>query len=164
MAFNVYHTDVDNLIVSRAVTSSFSQPININEAEMKGVEFTATYQGFGGQHQINAGYVDAEDKATGEQLIRRAKDQFSYQFDTTIGDLALYVEYQYRGERDDSVFGVGRVKLDSYHLVNLTASYAVTPNLSVESRITNAFNESYETVANYNTQDRAAYIGINYAM
>ncbi|WP_448550894.1 TonB-dependent receptor domain-containing protein [Thalassotalea montiporae] len=164
MAFNLYQTDVDNLIVWLPDANFFFQPTNVNEAEMSGIEFTAKYQGFGGNHQINAGYVDAEDKATGEQLIRRAKDQFSYQFDTNIGDLSLYVEYQYRGEREDNVFGVGRVKLDSYHLVNLTASYPVTANLSVESRITNAFNENYETAVNYNTQDRAAYIGINYAM
>ena len=164
MGFNVYQTDVENLIVWQPDANFFYKPENVNKVEIKGVEFTANYQGLGGQHQISASYVDTEDKATGEQLIRRAKDQFSYQFDTSFGDLAVYVEYQYHGKRDDSDFTLGKVELDSYHLVNVSASYPITTNLTLESRITNAFDENYQTALNYNTGERAGYIGINYSM
>ncbi|NMP31737.1 TonB-dependent receptor [Thalassotalea sp. M1531] len=164
LAFNVYQSDIENLIAWQADENFFYKPENINDVEISGVEFIASYQGFGGGHQLNASYVDAEDKTTGKQLIRRAKEQFSYQFDTKVGELSLYVEYQYKGKRDDTSFATGDIELDSYQLVNLSASYPLTANLTVEARLTNAFDEEYQTALGYNTQERAGYLGINYAM
>ena len=162
--FSVFQTDVEDLIAWMPDENFFYKPENVNEVEIKGAELTAYYIGLGGTHQVNASYTDTEDKATGKQLIRRAKEKFVYQFDTKIGELGLYLEYQFNGERDDTSFATGDLELDSYHLVNLAASYSLTPQLKLETRITNAFDEDYNTSIGYNTQERAGYIGINYSM
>jgi len=162
-SLSAYQSDVENLIAWLPDTNFFYKPENVNDVEITGLEFSANYQGLGGQHQVNASYVDTEDQATGDQLTRRAKEQFSYQFDTTIGELSLYVEYQYKGKRDDADFS-GKVELDSYQLVNIAASYPLMANLALEARVTNALDEDYETALGYNTQERAGYIGINFTM
>ncbi|WP_448213176.1 TonB-dependent receptor domain-containing protein [Colwellia sp. MEBiC06753] len=164
IALNAYSTEIDNLIVWQADENYFYQPQNVDKVDINGIEFSAAYQGFGGQHQLNASYIDAKDKATDKQLIRRAKQQFSYQFDTQIGALTLFAEYQYHGKRFDSDFVLGRVTLASYQLVNIAASYPLTKALTVEARVTNLFDEDYETAFNYQVQERAGYVGISYAM
>lgn len=164
IAFNAYKTDIENLISWESDENFFSKPENVDNVEIKGADFIASYQGFGGQHQISLTYVDTEDKATGKQLIRRAKEQVSYQFDTQIGDVDLYLEYQFKGSRMDSDWILGDIKLDSYHLINLSASYPITDKLKVNARISNALDEEYNTAYNYNTQGRAAYFGISYSL
>lgn len=164
MSLNAYQSDIENLIVWTPDANFFYSPDNVSDVEISGVEFTANYIGLGGNHQLNASYVDSEDKATNKQLDRRARDHFAYQFDTKFGDLAVYFEYQYNGKRTDRDFTIGEVKLGGYSLVNVSASYPITSALTVEGRVSNLLDKTYQSVLNYNTQDRAVYMGINYAM
>jgi len=154
---NFYHSNIDDLIVWGG-----TQAENIEQAEINGVEFSANYQGFGGAHDINISYTDAEDKSTNEQLIRRAKDKFNYKFTTSLSGVDLYAEYQFVGSRTDNVFGVGTVNLSSYQLINLGLNYAMSEHFSLTSRITNLLDKDYQTVSSYNSQERALYFGITY--
>mgnify|MGYP003674653292 FL=1 len=156
---NFYHSNVDNLIVWDA---SVSQSGNIEEAEIKGVEFALNFEKLGGVHDFNASYTDAEDKQTNEQLIRRAKEKFNYKFTTRLSDADLYVEYQFIGARTDSVYGIGQVDLPAFQLLNLGLNYDVSDNFSISSRVTNLLDKRYETTSSYNSQERALYFGITY--
>ncbi len=156
---NFYHSNVDNLIVWDA---SVRQSGNIEEAEIQGVEFALNFEKFGGVHDFNASYTDAEDKQTNEQLIRRAKEKFNYKFTTRLNEADLYVEYQFIGARTDSVYGIGQVDLPAFQLLNLGLNYDVSDNFSLSSRITNLLDKEYQTANSYNTQERAFYFGITY--
>jgi vitamin B12 transporter len=163
VAFNVYQTDIENLIDwSGKDKDDNVTPINVDDVEIKGAEFGVNYQGFGGRHQFNISHIEAENVSTGDQLGRRAKDHVSYQFDTQIENTDVYAEIQYKGKRYDYLWGGTVIKLDSYSLVNLGASYPLTNNLKVQVKVNNAFDENYQTSDGYFTQERVAYIGFTY--
>jgi vitamin B12 transporter len=163
IAFNVYQTDIENLIDwSGSDQDGNVTPVNVDDVEIKGAEFGANYQGFGGSHQFNFSHIKAEDASTGDQLGRRAKNHVSYQFDTKIAKADVYAELQYKGKRYDYLYGGAVVKLDSYSLVNLGASYPLTNNFKVQVKVNNAFDENYQTSDGYFTQERVAYIGFTY--
>jgi len=165
-SISVYHSKIDDLIGRKnGKAASFAK------VEINGVELTANYEGFGGIHDVNVSYTDTEDqsstdaneKLTHAQLIRRAKEKFNYKFTTSLNDADLYAEYQFIGARTDTVFGVvGPVTLGAFQLVNLGLNYEVSDNFKVSSRITNLLNKEYQTVAKFNTQERALYIGVTY--
>ena len=156
--FSVYHSNVDDLIIW-----SNNMNENVDEVEINGAEITAKYFALGGDHEFNASYTDSEDQATNQQLIRRAKNKFNYKFNTSVGHADIYAEYQFHGNSYDSVWGVGRIKLDNYQLINLGVSYTLTKNIDLQTRVTNLLDEEYETVYNYQTQERAFYLGITYS-
>ena len=163
IAFNLYQTDIEDLIDwSGSDKDGNVTPVNVDDVEIKGAELGANYQGFGGVHQFNVSYIEAEDASTGKQLGRRAKNHISYQFDTTLAKADLYAEIQYKGKRYDYLFGGTVVKLDSYSLVNLGVSYPVSDNIKLQAKVNNVFDENYQTSSAYFTQERVAYFGITY--
>jgi vitamin B12 transporter len=159
---SLYQTKVDDLIVWTGSTSE-----NIAEVDITGFEFNAIYRIGQSQHEINATYTDAEDKSTGEQLIRRAKEKFNYKFNTSINKVDLYAEYQFHGKRYDNDYNENweaiSVKLSSFNLVNLSASYQINNQLKLQARIDNLLDKQYEIAKHYNTQGRALYLGIIYS-
>ncbi|NQZ21165.1 MAG: TonB-dependent receptor [Colwellia sp.] len=163
LAFNIYKTDIENLIDWAGSDKDGNvTPINVDDVEIFGAELGVNYQGFGGSHQFNLSRIEAENSATGNQLGRRAKDHFSYQFDTKIEKADIYAELQYKGERYDYLWGGEVVKLASYSLVNVGASYPLTNKFKVQVKINNALDENYQTTDGYFTQERVAYIGFTY--
>ncbi|MEW6990135.1 TonB-dependent receptor [Colwelliaceae bacterium 6441] len=166
-SFNLHKTAIDNLIDwSGTDIEGNTTPINVDEVEIEGAELGLNYQGLGGTHQMNVSYVNAKDANAKPneiaQLIRRAKQFASYKFTTEIANTDVYLEWQYKGKRYDSVWGLGKVKVDGYQLVNLGASYPLTKKIKIEAKVNNAFNEQYQTIHGYFTQDRTVYLGINY--
>lgn len=163
--FSVYRSKIDDLIGFKDGSAA-----NFEKVEIKGVELSANYFGLGGTHDFNISYTDAEDQsatdATGqltyEQLIRRAKEKFNYKFVTTVSGVDVYAEYQFVGARQDEVWGIGKVDLKPFQLINLGLNYDISNKVSVASRVTNLLDKDYQTVSGYNTQERALYVGITY--
>lgn len=52
-------------------------------------------------------------------------------------------------------------EMGGYSLVNLTARYALSKELSIEGRINNLFDKNYETVHGY-TAGFNAFVGVRY--
>ena len=162
---SLYRSKIDDLIGRKNGSAA-----NFEKVEINGIEISANYQAFGGTHDFNMSYTDAEDqsstntmgKLSYEQLIRRAKEKFNYKFVTTISEVDVYAEYQFVGSRKDDVFGIGKVDLSSYQLINLGLNYDVSSNFSVSSRVTNLLDKEYQTASSYNSQERALYVGITY--
>lgn len=163
LAFNLYKTDIDDLIVWNGINSDGNvTPINVDSVDINGAEFGTNYQGFGGVHQFNVSYIEAEDKETEKQLGRRAKKHASYQFDTTIGNADVYAEIQYRGKSYDYLWGGEVAELNSYSLVNLGVSYSISDHVNIKAKVNNAFDKDYQTVDGYFAQERVVYFGITY--
>ncbi|MBA6288718.1 TonB-dependent receptor domain-containing protein [Colwellia sp. MB3u-4] len=162
---SLYRSKIDDLIGQKDGVAA-----NFAKVEINGLELSANYAGFGGMHDVNLSYTDAEDQSTTdntgrlsyEQLIRRAKEKFNYKFVTTVSAVDVYAEYQFVGAREDAVFGIGKVDLASYQLINLGLNYDVSQNFSVSSRITNLLDKAYQTASGFNSQERALYLGITY--
>ena len=154
-----YNTDIDNLIEWAPDDDGIWQPRNIAAAEIEGIDVTINYRGLGGAHTLNYGYLDAIDSVKDTRLVRRAKNQFSYQFMTHFGDTDLLLNYEYKGERFDA-----GTELDSYQLVDLSVNHHFTDDLSGQIKLHNVFDEDYETVLNYQVLGRAVYVSVNYQL
>lgn len=159
-----YRNDIDNLI-SYTSSGSFSAYYNVDQATIKGLEATASFDTGLFTHQISYDYVDPRNAKTNEVLERRSKQQLKYQLDWQLRDFDWAVTYQYLGERYDSDYSgymARTVKLGGVSLWDLAVSYPVTSHLTVRGRIANLFDKDYETAYGYVTPGREYYLTGSY--
>ncbi len=109
-------------------------------------------------------YTDTEDKATGYDLLRRARHKIGFDADyrfLTRGSVNLNIIHT--GRRYDtnySTYPYSRVGLSRYVLVNLGAMYDLTSHLRLFGRVDNLLNQDYEEVKGYGTPGVSAFGGI----
>jgi len=138
---------------------------NVQEATTDGVEAFAQLRPVEAL-SIRFGYtfLNTEDVTTGEDLIRRPDDKFSLDVNYQFGERAnLDLTGIYVGDRIDKDFSswpAATVTLDSYLLVNLSGSLALSDKLKLTGRMGNLLDEEYQEVYGYGTAGRSAYIGI----
>ncbi len=120
-------------------------------------------------------WLEATDP-TGLAQIRRPEHTGRVALDYAIdkGRGNLHIGAIYNGQARDSAFffdptvppfgffGSEFVTLDDYVLVNVAASYELTPGVELFGRVENALNEDYQQVFGYETADIAAYAGLKF--
>jgi vitamin B12 transporter len=149
--------------------SGASKYINIAEAESRGIEtFASLRPNKDLTFQANYTYTYTEDRETGKDLLRRAKNKFglnvNYQF---IQKGNINLDLVYIGKRDDmdySAWPSVRVELDDYILVNLAASFDIMKNVQLFGRIENLLDEDYEQVKGYGVPEISAFAGIKLSL
>ena len=160
LSVSIYESQIDNLIQFAGATSE-----NIGEADISGIDFSYELWHGSYTHKITADNIRSEDGATGEQLIRRAKNHFGYQL--SYGDDAFewFAQVQYVGERDDldfSAFPALPVTLDSFVRVNLGIGYSINDKWKAQLKINDLFDEAPVQVFSYNPVEREVYLTISH--
>lgn len=157
LGISLYQTEIENLIAWAPLPSGVWSPQNINNADIQGaeVELTVTYNNL--THDFSLAYIDTEDKATGEQLARRAREHFNYSVSADIGEIDFNVSFSYKGDRMDR-----GTKLDAYTLVNTKIGYDITDAVSLNFKVNNLFDEDYTTAGGYRSQGQTFYFGVSY--
>jgi vitamin B12 transporter len=162
-----YRNEIDDLITFDSQSFVFE---NINEASLEGFEAYAELQmsedfslGF------DYSYNDAEDKETGEQLLRRAQQHSSVSLNYTepTSSSVFSVSYRLIGHRFDndfSSFPAARKRLPSYEVLDLSLRTPVSETLTLFARIDNLFDRKYEDVLGYNNLGLAAYGGFEVSL
>ena len=114
---------------------------------------------------INYTYTDATENSTRE--LRRPRHAGSVQigFGSLESRGRLTLAADYGGTRQDVFFPPWPnpseiVTLKNYWLVDLSAQYAVSDNLTLFVRGSNLLDTEYEQVYGYRTQGRSTYAGI----
>jgi vitamin B12 transporter len=150
-SLNLYRNQIQNLIACQSAFST-CKPDN-TDAEIRGVEVALGLETGPLHHDLSFDYTKTEDKNDGDQqLLRRAKQKASWLTQVQLGQVDLSTELLYVGKRDDknfSSFPAERVELGSYTLINLGASYGVTPQLTLGGRIDNLFDRDYAPAYGY---------------
>ncbi len=131
---------------------------NIAEAEIRGAEIAWEYTGERSVFRTAFLTQRAEDRATGARLLRRAEESLTLSYARSLGRHRVGVSALVSGDRED----FGGVILDSYMLLNLTAEFALTRNLTLNARIENLTDEDYQTAANFRMQERSGFIELRY--
>jgi len=151
---SIYNTKIDNLI------EGWPNPIaiNINKANINGVELTLSRELLGLNHQVQLNYLDATNDETDEQLLRRAKQTGSYQVSQSWDSLNLLASINYQGKREDS----GSVTLPSNTLVNVSASYQVASDWRLALKVNNLFDRDYVPVKDYIGQPAQYLFTVSY--
>ncbi len=91
------------------------------------------------------------------RLPRRAATLAKLGLSRDIGRWQWGADLRYTGSRPDAGHTLG-----SYALLDLTASYRVTPETRVFGRIENAGDRRYETIYGYRQPGRGVFVGINW--
>ncbi|MDD3797892.1 MAG: TonB-dependent receptor [Novosphingobium sp.] len=109
-------------------------------------------------------YTDTENRTPGDnnrghEFGRRPPHMVTASLDWTgASGLSLGADVRVVGARYDTI--ANTVKLDSYALGDVRASYRINDMIELFGRIENVWDQKYQIAAGYGTQGRAAYIGV----
>ncbi len=111
----------------------------------------------------NFTYDETRD-AEGLPRLRRPKDlaNFGFRYAAAGGRLAVLGDYRLARHAVDEVFGLGRVPLDDYGVLDVSASYALRSHLELYARAENLTGRAYREVAGYNTAGRTLAAGARF--
>lgn len=165
---NLFHTEIDDLI---AYDASISAPANVNKARITGLELAASGEVAGFLLTASATFLDPVNASGGSNdgnlLPRRAEQSYSLSVDRSVGDLGLgYGELSlgsdvhHESERFDDL--ANTTTLGAYTTLDLRANWAADENWGVDLKLSNLFDEEYETASFYNQQGRAFFLRLTY--
>ena len=149
---------------------SYFKTVNINKSETKGLEFYLQAKpSLNIFVYANYTYTDSKDLSPGSvdenlPLLRRPKHKAAINIDYRFTEsLNADAEAIFVGKRDDknfSTYPATRIILDSYTLLNASATYKVNNLIQFYGRLVNILNSAYEEIYGYGTAGRSGYIGL----
>ncbi|HET8797246.1 MAG TPA: TonB-dependent receptor, partial [Thermoanaerobaculia bacterium] len=159
-SITLFRAEYDDLIAFGAATFE-----NIAAANARGVELGATRRFGAFDVLLSYTWLDTEDEATGERLLRRPEHSGSIALGYTRGAYDAQLVVAHKGDRDDirDIFPFGIVVNEASTTADFTIHYAMgalAPYLKVE----NLTGESYEEVFGYRSAPRRAMVGVRYTI
>ncbi|WP_297511318.1 TonB-dependent siderophore receptor [uncultured Caulobacter sp.] len=171
-----FHRQADNEIRFFSCSSTSSDPLcrpggtfrfgyysNLQKTKAQGLELIGELKPVQGLTLTgNYTYTDAESDSgasKGKQLTRRPKTMgnlsatYRWPVGLSTGVAVRYVGKTYNNDANTQVVA-------SYATVDLRASYPINENLEVFGRVENAFDKDYQTILNYGTPGRGAFVGL----
>lgn len=139
-----------------------SQPVNINKADIDGVELSLGTLLAGFDMNANFTTQNAVDGTTGKRLQLRSETFGSLAISRKIGAWRIASEAVASGNRFDSTTESSTSRLPGYATLNLTSQYSVSKNLTLQARWNNIFDKQYELAKGYNTPGSNLYVGLRY--
>lgn len=160
-AINLYRTEVDDLIAFDLATS---QPVNIGQAEITGLEFSGAVDLGEWRLSGNLTLQDPKDSSGGEndgnQLARRPEQMANLGIDRDFDRFNVGGKMRYGGKRFNDL--ENQEQLDSFTLVDLYGEYQFTPRWAIGVKVNNVFDEEYETARFYNQDGINALATLRY--
>lgn len=157
-----FSNDFEDLIEFDSNASTYR---NIAKAETCGVELSATARPVDGLI-LRAGYTwtKTEDRSTGEKLLRRPENKFSFEADYRFnGKGNVNLGMVYVGKRSDNDYAswpATPVEMGGYLLVNLATSYDINKWLRLFARVENLLDRRYEEVKGYGAPGIGGFGGV----
>jgi len=158
-------TYFDNDFDDMVSFNSLNKYENISKAKTQGAEAFFTLKPLP-ELTLKASYTytKTKDKSTGLEMLRRPRNKVGLNADYAFlpgGNLNLNLTYIGSRFGNSYVGWVGtRIKMPSYVLVNLAASYDINKHVQVFCRIDNLLDKYYEDVWGYGTSRFAGYGGV----
>ncbi len=170
VAINIYRTHVDNLIDWSCVLNCFDadwsndvwQPVNLNKADIRGLEFSLKTVLAGWQSTMETSFVNPRDESSNNVLQRRSRQTIALDFVRSFGKATFGVKALGNSKRYDNAWNstINR----GYGVVNLRGEWAFNKQWRVKGTINNVGDKAYETVAGYNTAGRTVFVSVSYDM
>ncbi len=102
------------------------------------------------------------NELSGNQLPRRARNQVTLGADYTTGAWTFGGALLNVGSRFDNTKNTQ--SLDSYTTMDVFVNYAISKDLSLQTKVNNLANKSYETAYGFNQPGRSVFVTLRYAM
>ncbi|MFO1336351.1 MAG: TonB-dependent receptor [Piscinibacter sp.] len=146
-----------------AVDPTFTTVINVNRARIRGITLDASWRSDIWTARGEFTHQDAEDADTGARLVRRARQYGSASLGVVQGPWRGGIEWVVSGDRFGAASNSAASRMGGYGLVNLNASWAVTPRWTLAARLNNLTGRRYELVQGYNTPGSNLFVSLAYA-
>ncbi|TVP76650.1 TonB-dependent receptor [Thioalkalivibrio sp.] len=158
----LFQTEIDDLIAFDMTTFS---PQNINEARIRGLEVEVGYQAGDWSSRTSLTALEAEDRATGNELPRRSPFSARVDVDRVLGAWSLGGSLLGQARSFNDTANADR--LSGFATLDLRAAYAIDPQWTLEASVRNLFDRDYATVrdftgADYNQPGRGAFVTVRY--
>ena len=158
----LYRTKIDNLIVFDSTTNLAN---NINKAEINGFELIANTRLQHWDLSANLTLLETEDQSNGanqgNKLARRPDKSLRLNLDRDFGTFRLGSSIIAESDRFDNAANSRRVS--GYATADLRLSYQLNQALTLQAKIGNLFDKTYETASFYPQNDRNYMFTIRYA-
>ncbi|PXX99662.1 TonB-dependent receptor domain-containing protein [Halomonas sp. LBP4] len=159
-----YQTHIDDLIAFTFQDGRFSA-FNVNEARIRGVEFSAGTELANWTLQAALTYTDPEDRETSNRLPRRASRSLRLDVDRELGDWSLGGSWIVQNHRYNDADNEER--LPGFGLVNLRAGWQFAPFWSARLTVENVLDKDFATARFLDGDDflnagRAAFVSVRY--
>lgn len=160
-----FEAGLENEIFTAFLPSFETTPLNLaTDSDRLGWELSVAATPMDGLSIYGAySQLDATEPAGIE--IRRPKEQASLDasWDIPGSPVQLNLGVTHVGENLDTDFATFfRTELDPYTLIRLGASWQVTDQFELYTRVENLTDESYQEVIGYNAAPQAFYLGLRY--
>jgi len=157
LTLSAYSNWIDDLI---AFSGPDFQAINVNEARIRGLEFTHGALAGNWSSDFNLTWQDPQDRAAGRNLLRRASFKGNWVLGYAVGPRwNIDGELAHVGNRLD----VGGARLASYTLINLRAAYRLREDWNLEVRVDNLADRDYEPLVGFNAADRRVFVQLGWS-
>ncbi|MCG5501238.1 TonB-dependent receptor domain-containing protein, partial [Ectothiorhodospira lacustris] len=154
----LFETQVDDLIVNAGGIDR--RPENINDARIRGVEVNLMLRNNLWTAAAAVTHLQHEDRNTGKKLNRRPDSSLRLDLDRHWNAYSIGSTFMAEGSRYDDVDNQDR--LGGFALLDLRASYRITPEWRLSGKIQNALDKDYETIQGFNQPGRAFFVTLNY--
>ncbi len=161
-SLNTFQTDIKNLIAWAPIApgSPIWTPQNINKVRIKGIETSISSTLAGWDVTANLTLLDPRNTQTGKRLQRRHKRTLRVDINRGFGKTHIGATLQARSYQYEDSNNTQRIS--GFGTVDLRASHQLTRNWQIKAELSNLFDKEYETIKNYNTDDRALFARISY--
>lgn len=154
---DAFTTDVDDLI---AFDATLFIPNNIARARLRGAELRLDSSVFGWDLGASASWLDPEDRASGNDLPRRARNTARLELDRGFGKFRLGFTGIAEGSRYDDLANTRQ--LGGFSTLDVRGEYAFAADWTLQARVANVFDKRYETAAFYNQPGREWSLTLRY--
>lgn len=160
-AVNGYYTKIDDLIAYNFATYSTE---NISKAEILGLETQVSTRLFGVDISANLSLLDPRNQEKGANndnlLRRRAQQMFQLDLDRAFGKFRVGLTVNQEGRRFEDAANATR--LGGFTTLGLRASYEIYQDVRLEGRVSNLFNEHYQTAYQYNQMGTNLFMSVSW--
>lgn len=151
----LFQLDVDNLIAWSPTPSGLWTPMNVNEARIRGAEFSAGFERDGWRGDAALTLLDPEDRETGNRLQRRSGKTLRLDLSKRVGTwdfggTVVAEGYRYDDRANDD-------RLPGFATLDLRAGWRFAPDWSTRLTLANVLDKEYST-ARYDRQNDLDYI------
>lgn len=151
----VFQLDVDNLIAWSPTESGLWTPMNVNEARIRGAEFSAGFERDGWRGDAALTLLDPEDRETGNQLQRRSGKTLRLDLSKRVGTwdfggTVVAEGYRYDDRANDD-------RMPGFATLDLRAGWRFAPDWSTRLTLANVLDKEYST-ARFDSSNNLDYI------
>lgn len=151
---SLFRTRIRDLLLYDLNTFSFN---NVSRASNSGLELSYSGKAAGADLRASLTLQNPVDDSTGLRLARRARTMASLGAAVPFGAWQLGGDLRFTGARPDNA---ANPALPAFVVANVTARYALTPEVAFTGRIDNLFDRNYQTAYGYNQPARSVYVGV----